>query len=209
MGSGADYGYGDGWTDASRAASENATNEMVGSINGAATAPTYNEDAAKAQYIGRSLPQRAVDWVRDIPNMAVEKIKDMVNNPVATLIDFAIPGAPGLINGLVGMATDKTIGKALVGGLANATSYNDQSLAGQTPSGPSAGTVAKSNDDSPDPNADDGRGSDGNGSTNPFGSSNSPLLKALLGNAQLGYPNWGGRKTYGAPVSSFSPYGRE
>lgn len=113
MGSGADYGYGDNSTPDTRGAMENATNEMVGQMNAAATAPNYMEEAQAAQYAPRSLPQQFTDYVS-------HGFRDMVANPGRTALNAAIGMVPGVgfVNTALGLALgqDKTLGAGMLSG---------------------------------------------------------------------------------------------
>lgn len=156
-------------------------------------------------------------WARDtfgnkglgaLVGWGADKVGKMADNPFGTITDIALGAAiPGYTigNGLYGLATDKSVGRGIVGGIASAVNGSPRGA------GPAETITGLSTGESVSPYETDasGRGDEGAGTTNPFGSANSPLAQALLGNGPSAIPDFGGRKTFGPRVSSYSPYGRE
>ena len=153
-------------------------------------------DALERDYQPRGFMERFGDWAsRQVAN----KVYDVVNNPITNLIDIAVPGVPGLINTVSGLAGGKTLGGLITSGVRSATNYEgaDNALGADKPGG-----------DKDSPLSGDNRGSEANnpasGTGGPLSQQTSALAQALAGNTPLNQ----GRKTFGSLVDSFDPNGR-
>lgn len=217
MGSGSDYGYGEGKTDADRAASENATNSMVGAMNAASAAPAppmfYEEDAQKAQYQPRDFFTRARDYV----GLGIrDKIQDIKDNPVRSAINGLVSMTPvGGLNTVMGFVNpDLTVGGAFTGMGRAATGYSNPSTqVAEKDVGKTEGAIGPSGDKSDNEGPASGTADAPYDPTKsgPSGSGLSPLAQALagMGIRNDGWNNWGRRKTLGPLVSSYDPNGRQ
>lgn len=146
---------------------------------------------------------------------AGRQIDKAIASPIATAINFGTGGIFGAANTLSGLMNGPTLGGTIT---AAGRSFGDAlglngpqapSTQAASASGVSAGGGNGKGDGGPlsgDTTGSGGGLASGSGNS-PLGGNSvqSPLAQALLGNA----PNMGGRMTYGAPVPSFSPYGRE
>lgn len=138
-----------------------------------------------------SLGQRAADF-------AGAKIGDAMSRPAETMINtvagFAL-GPVGLANTVSGWLGGPTLG-SMATGIARGFGGESQTASAKGDGGPLSGDTTGGGNSL----------ASGSGSS-PLGanSAQSPLAAALLGSP----PDPSGRKTYGARVSSFSPFGRE
>lgn len=141
-------------------------------------------------------------------------VQNAFDNPIATAINLAVPGGIGLANTVSGIFGGPTVGGSLAAagrGIGDALGFNGaQAAAAQTASatGDSKGGGSAKGDGGPLSGDTTGGGSTGFASGtpgSPLGGNNNALAAALLGSP----PDPSGRKTYGARVSSFSPFGRE
>ncbi len=218
MGSGADYGYGGDSTDSSRAASENATNDMVGAINadhsnpdvGRPVLPDFVPDNGRPTQLAG--PSGFTGWVGD-------KVAHAAANPISTALNLAVPGVFGALNTVSSLVGGPTVGGAVTSlgrGIADMMSSGTQ-VADKT-DGKTASAMADNT--SPTGDKTDSQGpSSGTADSNsynpiqsgPSGSGMSPLAQALagMGIRNDGWNNWGRRKTLGSLVSSYDPNGRQ
>jgi hypothetical protein len=177
----------------------------------------YDEAAQAAQYSPRSMPQRAFDWARNQPR---EFVQDLQDKPFSTLANVAMPGAFGLVNNLVGMASASpgVAGRSLtdraIGGIASMTGFNSQPSAPntQTASGSVTGqttaAIGPSGDKPDGPEIADGGDGYNPTQSGASGSGVSPIAQALMGTTPSNQQN-GGRMTYGALNSTYSPFGQQ
>jgi hypothetical protein len=179
--------------------------------------PMYDEAAQAAQYSPRSMPQRAFDWARNQPR---EFVQDLQDKPFSTLANVAMPGAFGLVNNLVGMASASpgVAGRSLtdraIGGIASMTGFNGPQSAPNTQT--ASGSVTGQTTAAIGPSGDTDNEGPVSGTADNYnptqsgasGSGVSPIAQALMGTTPSNQRN-SGRMTYGALNSTYSPFGRE
>jgi hypothetical protein len=144
---------------------------------------------------------------------AGRKIGAMMDNPIATVANLGFNaltgGIPAALNTVSGLANGPTFGgmaTAAGRGLAGMANPEGAQVAGQV-EGKTTGAMSASGDPGGLASPDGGDPSAYNPTqSGPSGSGMSPLAAALLGQTEN---QFGGRKTFGAPVMSSSPFGRQ
>jgi hypothetical protein len=143
------------------------------------------------------------------------KVGAMMDNPIATAINFATSFTPvGALNSISGL-----VGGPTVGSMATAAGRSVGNSFAGSPSAPGSqfvGSIEGKTTGAMDASGDPGglASPDGGGDPNiynpaqsgPSGSGASPIAQALMGAPSN---QFGGRMTYGALNSTYSPFGRE
>jgi len=213
MGSGADYGStndglgGYGGADPMGSAADYGMAGPVGPADAMGTGFDYTPSA------GWSAPDmtgmgRGENEARLSGSWAGRKVGAMMDNPIATAVNFATSFTPvGALNSASGLLGGPTVGSmttAMGRGLTDMA--NPSQVAGQV-EGKTTGAMSASGDPGGLASPDGGDPSAYNPTqSGPSGSGMSPLAAALLGQTEN---QFGGRKTFGAPVMSSSPFGRQ